>query len=154
METLATKHNSGKPKLSLVPVTFVEWYSGGNNPVLYYLSWMAHTDDKEDYGHNLYEAIASLTKKYGDANVMRGMAEVMEFGAKKYSRNNWKKGFVWTEMIDAGMRHALYPDEVDDETSLYHWKHLSFCLAVLQYMFEFDEGVNDLSWSIRQATAS
>lgn len=152
METLATKYNQDKPKLSLVPVTFMEWCSVWNNEFMYRLSWMAHSEEKTDYTHNLHEALSALTKKYDISHVLTGMAEVMEFGEQKYSRNNWKKGFVWTEMIDAAMRHAMFIDDIDEETGLHHWKHLSFCLAVLQYMLEFKVGVNDLCWE--KTTAS
>lgn len=146
MNELATKHNQGKPKLSLVPFTFVQWSHGGED-VLAWLSRAAHSVSPQEYELYISRAIQELAN---EKDMMYGLAEVMEFGALKYERNNWKGGFVWSEMIDAGMRHAYQCPEKDIESGLHHWKHLAFCLAMLQYMYENKTGVNDLEWTNTQ----
>lgn len=38
-------------------------------------------------------------------HALEGCAEVLEFGMKKYSRGNWRKGFKVTEICDSLTRH-------------------------------------------------
>jgi hypothetical protein len=35
------------------------------------------------------------------------VAEVMTFGARKYDAHNWRKGFVWSRILSAALRHIL-----------------------------------------------
>jgi hypothetical protein len=38
---------------------------------------------------------------------LKGLAEVFSYGATKYSRDNWKKGFWQNQLLDSLMRHLL-----------------------------------------------
>lgn len=54
------------------------------------------------------------------------VARVREFGAKKYSRNNWQKGFKVTRSLDAAYRHidSFNSGETNDpESGLCHLWH-------------------------------
>jgi hypothetical protein len=73
-----------------------------------------------------------VTGKY-----IRGTAEVMTFGAKKYGENNWRKGLTVSSVIDSAMRHLLKiadGEDIDDESGQEHWKHLS---ANVMFLSEF-----------------
>lgn len=58
---------------------------------------------------------------------MEDAARVMEFGAKKYARNNWRKGMQLTKILDSLLRHlaALAKGEmIDPESGLPHVGHI------------------------------
>ena len=62
-----------------------------------------------------------------DLNSLKPCAEVLAFGAKKYSRNNWKKGFLLSSILNSMLRHiaALQDGEViDPESGLPHIGHI------------------------------
>lgn len=62
------------------------------------------------------------------------IAEVLEFGAQKYSRDNWRKGFAWTRLIAAMMRHLgafNNGEDLDPESDLSHLAHLGCMLLFL-----------------------
>lgn len=59
------------------------------------------------------------------------VSRVRMFGAKKYSRNNWKKGFKITRSMAAAMRHILAfinGEDNDAESGLSHLGHAICCL--------------------------
>ena len=58
---------------------------------------------------------------------LKDMVAVMENGARKYSRNNWKKGFPREKLLDSMLRHvdAFYSGEdLDPESGLPHVGHI------------------------------
>jgi len=62
-----------------------------------------------------------------DLNSMEDCAKVLEFGANKYSRNNWQKGFPLSTILDSMLRHiaALQRGEmIDPESGLPHTGHI------------------------------
>lgn len=61
-------------------------------------------------------------------------AQVLAFGASKYSAWNWAKGMAWSRLIDAALRHIYaYADgETNDpESGLNHLAHARCCLGFL-----------------------
>ncbi len=82
-----TKHDNGKPQLSLIPYSALEQE-----------------------------------------------AKVMGFGAKKYSRHNYKKGFDYSRLIDAALRHVSQfndGEDTDPESGESHLAHARCCLGML-----------------------
>lgn len=62
-----------------------------------------------------------------DLPSLEGCAQVLAFGAKKYSRNNWKKGFPISSILNSMLRHiaALQDgEEIDPESGLPHIGHI------------------------------
>lgn len=62
-----------------------------------------------------------------DLSCLTLCAQVLAFGAEKYSRDNWKKGMKQTAILDSLLRHiaALQNGEVlDSESGLSHIGHI------------------------------
>jgi len=58
---------------------------------------------------------------YVDLHCLAPAAAVLEFGAKKYSRNNWKKGMPVSKILDSLMRHIADLQDgkvLDDDSKL------------------------------------
>jgi len=73
-----------------------------------------------------------------DYKSLEPMIEVLEFGAKKYSPDNWKKGLDKKEILESMMRHlaALMDGQSNDpETELSHMGHI-MCNAMFYSYFE------------------
>lgn len=62
-----------------------------------------------------------------DLTCFEDLAKVLDFGARKYSVDNWKKGLVTTEILDSMLRHiaAFRAGEYyDKESGLPHIGHI------------------------------
>lgn len=65
---------------------------------------------------------------------LTAIAEVLTFGAKKYADHNWRKGFDWSRLFGAAMRHlfaAMRGEDLDPESGLPHLAHLGCCVMFL-----------------------
>lgn len=73
-------------------------------------------------------------------------ARAFEFGAKKYAKNNYKKGMDWSRVIDAALRHVTAfnaKEDFDSESNLNHLAHAKACIAMLIYYYENKVGNDD-----------
>ena len=81
-----------------------------------------------------------------DPRALLRVAEVAGFGARKYARFNFARGYAWSLSFDALQRHLLtWADgqEIDDESGLPHLAHAAWhCLALLTFA-ERDRGTDD-----------
>ena len=62
-----------------------------------------------------------------DWSSVEEMLKVLEFGAIKYSADNWKKGLNKKEILESTQRHliSLFQDETKDpESQLHHAGHI------------------------------
>lgn len=67
------------------------------------------------------------------------IGQVMTYGKKKYSANNWRKGLAWSRVLAAAIRHILSylgGEDKDSETGLSHIAHAACCLM---FLLEFEE---------------
>lgn len=62
------------------------------------------------------------------------VARVYGYGAQKYDRDNWRKGYAWSLSIDALMRHIEQfrrGESMDTESGRQHLAHAAFHLFTL-----------------------
>lgn len=65
------------------------------------------------------------------------LSRVLEYGATKYAPHNWRKGLVYSRLLDAALRHLwlfIGGEDTDPETGLYHVDH---ALCNLMFLCEF-----------------
>lgn len=63
-----------------------------------------------------------------------GVADILQFGAKKYAPRNWEAGMDWSRVFGALQRHmwAWWGGEnLDPETGKSHLWHAGCCIAFL-----------------------
>ncbi len=73
-------------------------------------------------------------------------ARAFQYGAKKYDRNNYKKGMEWSRVMDAALRHLMAfnsGESIDSESGLCHLDHAKACLGMLVYYYENKVGTDD-----------
>lgn len=75
---------------------------------------------------------------YPSIEVLIAVSRVREFGAAKYSRNNWKHGFKLLRSCSAALRHIFLfvaGETYDKESNLLHLAHAICCLEHAIYDF-------------------
>ena len=75
-----------------------------------------------------------------DFDALEDMVRVLEFGAKKYDADNWKKGLQTNEIAESMMRHLfayLRGEDIDPESGLPHTGHIMCNAMFLSYMQKF-----------------
>lgn len=69
--------------------------------------------------------------------ILRGVVDVLMFGAKKYAPNNWRLGMPWSQVYNAAMRHLITfwedRNDLDPETKLHEIDHAICCLLFLRH---------------------
>ena len=92
-------------------------------------------DIKSDYGKPQISLVPP--------QIIRDIAEVREYGVKKYgSKESWRDVSV-ERYINALLRHTLLfmedPDGVDEESGIKHYKHIACNLAFLCELMKGEE---------------
>jgi hypothetical protein len=78
--------------------------------------------------------------------LLHGVAQVLKFGAIKYSARNWELGMAWSRPFGALMRHMWAwwrGEDVDPETGMSHLWHAGCCIAFLMAYEERSIGADD-----------
>jgi hypothetical protein len=102
------------------------------------------TSDKYETGVKFDNGKPSISLAPSEA--ILGMCDAFGYGAKKYERNNYRKGYEWTRALDAAVRHILSEldgEEKDEESGLSHWKHALACIAMYAYFKTNNVGTDD-----------
>jgi hypothetical protein len=81
-----------------------------------------------------------------DTYFLQEMARVLDFGAKKYARNNWRSGIQFSRTIAAILRHVTAfnnGEDFDPETGISHIAHAAvncqFLLWFTKNRREYDD---------------
>lgn len=85
---------------------------------------------------------------------LEGMAQVLEFGAKKYDRWNWTTGggFKWTRILGSCLRHIfafMRGEDNDPESGLSHISHAQCNLLFLAYYIRNKDKMNKDDRNVR-----
>ncbi len=62
------------------------------------------------------------------------IAQVMTFGKKKYDAHNWRKGFPYSRLLSAALRHIFAyvgGETLDPESGISHLAHACCCLMMV-----------------------
>lgn len=100
------------------------------SPSTTYYPTLSEMPTKQGIKHDLGKPDLS----YISLTLLEEVAKVREFGAKKYARNNWLKGFKYTRSIAAALRHIMAfntGENLDSESGLSHVAHAICCLEHL-----------------------
>jgi hypothetical protein len=83
-----------------------------------------------------------------DFKSLEPMVEVLEFGAKKYARENWKKGMPVSEVVESMLRHTfslLSGESYDKESLIHHIGHIQCNAMFIAYILREKPEFNDLT---------
>lgn len=78
--------------------------------------------------------------------LLDGVAQVLAFGANKYSERNWEFGMAWSRPFGALMRHMWSwwrGESKDPETGMSHLWHAGCCIAFLMAYEQRNVGADD-----------
>src|SRR5574343_960374 len=99
---------------------------------------------KRDANTKEYREVRLVTEAFKDddekpmmdlipADVTLELGRVLTYGARKYSRDNWRKGMRWTRPLAAALRHInawQRGENLDPESGMPHLAH-----AIVSLMF-------------------
>lgn len=73
-----------------------------------------------------------------DPGFMEEIGKVLRYGAKKYGRDNWKKGMSWSRCFNSFRRHGLAwwrGETIDDESGCHH---LALLVCSIMFLFVYE----------------
>ena len=81
-----------------------------------------------------------------DREALEQIAQVLRFGATKYSPHNWRSGIRYTRLTDAALRHLFAfvdGEDLDPETGISHVAHAGCCIMFLLWMVRHRPDLDD-----------
>ncbi len=116
---------------------------------------VTHAVDCASWHNKACNCIVSAAVKFDSGKVqldllswpaIRGLGDVLTFGAKKYAAHNWRKGMVHSRLYAAALRHifaSLSGEDRDPESNLDHIDHAMCCLMFLSEYKKLGMGTDD-----------
>lgn len=80
------------------------------------------------------------------SQALRDVTRVLQHGASKYGRHNWRRGMEWSRYYSAALRHLLAWNEGEDndeESGLPHLAHAACSLLFLLEFAYYEHGVDN-----------
>ncbi len=126
-----------------------------SNDMITYIVHKAHSGDEEFVDHlkdllKKKEATKHDSEKPKVSFIPKeGLfeeARVLEYGAEKYGKNNFKDGMDWSRLIDASFRHLIAfasKEDVDQESKLSHLAHIKANMSILLFYMANNKGKDD-----------
>lgn len=74
------------------------------------------------------------------------IAKVLTFGAKKYDSWNWTRGFAWSRLLGASLRHIfafMRGEDEDPESGYSHLSHAGCCILMLIWHEKYKKELDD-----------
>jgi len=81
-----------------------------------------------------------------DPLFLEGVANVLGFGSRKYTANNWRGGIAYSRLLGAILRHTLAilrGEDTDPESGLPHVDHLGCSVMFLSNMMKTRPDLDD-----------
>ena len=73
------------------------------------------------------------------STALKQVAEILQYGARKYDAHNWRKGLAWSRVIDAALRHLLAFNEGEDLDKESKLSHVAHAACNLMFLLEYIE---------------
>lgn len=96
---------------------------------------MTHEEEPDDGKAKHFSSDKSAVDQI-PTDVLMEWGEVFKMGAKKYGRDNWKKGTDWHEFYGSALRHLFkfwQGEDVDPESGLSHLAHALWNVAAIRH---------------------
>lgn len=109
------------------------------------MSMLRHNSGKPEFSYLPNSFLMTLPNNIS-LEMLLGTTRVLEFGAKKYSPDNWRKSGSWRKATDSALRHLLHAingEKIDPESGLYHMDHFGCNLAFLIEFATYQTGTDD-----------
>ena len=87
-----------------------------------------------------------LSRIFDAPHALEGVSKVLEYGDKKYSRGNWRKGLSWSDTMDSMLRHVAAfssGEDIDEESGLPNTDHILCNALFLAQYFREGKGIDD-----------
>jgi hypothetical protein len=95
---------------------------------------------------SFWRALLEVTHDDFNVGLIEDIAKVSAFGAKKYSKDNWRTSGSWCRCADSGLRHLLAymdGDSHDAESGMPHLAHFGWNLMALIEFRAAESGTDD-----------
>ena len=107
------------------------------------------TDENPEYNGDKFNKDKLLISLI-EPTFIQDIAKVLTHGAKKYGKNNWKKGLPEDEIIDALLRHLIAyrnGEVIDPESGLDHRDHIGCNLMFWKYLYPNNTLTQNFTWN-------